>query len=92
MTKYLSQGDSVFLTKNGQPIDITFPLNNDIFSMSVKKLIAVELYKMELISLGKMAEILEIKKKEVMSLLNSLNIVWLEDDLETIENEIQKWL
>ena len=92
MTKYLDEGSSVFVTRHGKPIGITLPLNEDIFSIGVKKTVAIELYKMEIISLGKMAELLEIPKQEAMSLLNSLNVTWIEDDVESIKSEASKWL
>jgi len=47
---------------------------------------------MGIISLGKMSDMLEIPKKEAMSLLNSLNITWIEDDVEAIEAEASRWL
>ena len=46
----------------------------------------IKQYKEGMISLGKMAEFLEISKKEAMHLLNRLGIDWLEyekDDLDT---------
>lgn len=92
MTKYLDKGDSVFVTRHGKPIGITLPLNDDVFSMGIKKTVAIELYKMGIISLGKMSEMLEISKQEAMSLLNSLNITWIEDDVESIKAEANKWL
>lgn len=92
MTKYLDKGDSVFVTRHGKPIGITLPLNDDVFSMGIKKTVAIELYKMGIISLGKMSEMLEIPKQEAMSLLNSLNITWIEDDVESIKAEANKWL
>ena len=91
MTKYLDEGDSVFVTRHGKPIGITLPLNDDLFSVGVKKTVAVELYKMEIISLGKMAEMLEIPKQEAMSLLNGLNVTWIEDDVESIRAETNQW-
>jgi len=92
MTKYLDEGSSVFVTRHGKPIGITLPLNDDIFSIGVKKTVAIELYKMGIISLGKMAEMLEISKQEAMSLLNTLGIAWIEDDIETIKAEANRWL
>ena len=92
MTKHLDAGDSVFVTKHGKPIGITLPLNDDIFSIGVKKSVAVQLYKMGLISLGKMAEILEINKRDAMTLLNDLNIIWIEEDVEIIQQEASRWL
>ena len=92
MTKHLENGESVFVTKHGKPVGITLPLNNDVFSIGVKKAVAVELYKMGVVSLGKMAEILEIKKQDAMNLLNSADINWLEDDTDTITKDAKKWL
>ena len=92
MTKYLDEGSCVFVTRHGKPIGITLPLNDDVFSIGVKKSVATQLYKMEVISLGKMAEILEMTKQEAMSLLNSLDVVWMEDDVDTIKAEASRWL
>lgn len=92
MTKHLENGESVFVTKHGKPIGITLPLNEDFFSLGLKKAVAVELYKMGVVSLGKMAEILEIKKQEAMSLLNSANVNWLEDDTQAITKDAEQWL
>ena len=92
MTKFLEKGEPVFVTKHGKPVGITLPINNDVFSLGVKKAVAVELYKMDVISLGKMAELLELKKQEAMSLLNSANVNWLEDDAKVIEDEAKQWL
>jgi len=58
----------------------------------VSKNIAIKLYKRGIISLGKMSEMLDISKKEAMSLLNSLNIVWIDEDYEVIEEEASRWL
>jgi len=92
MTKYLDEGSSVFVTRHGKPIGITLPISDDVFSIGLKKTVAIELYKMEIISLGKMAEMLEIPKQDAMSLLNTLNIRWIEDDVESIKSEVNKWL
>ena len=92
MTKYLDEGSSVFVTRHGKPIGITLPLNDDIFSIGVKKTVAIELYKMNIISLGKMPDMLEIPKQEAMRLRNTLGVVWIEDDIETIKAEASRWL
>jgi len=54
------------------------------------KTVAIELYKIGMISLGKMAEMLEIPKVEAMSLLNTLDITWIEDDIENIKVEANR--
>jgi len=84
MTKYLENNESVFITKHSRPIGITLPLNDDTLSIGIKNLVAIEQYKNGLISLGKMAEFLEISKQEAMSLVNRLGIDWLDYD----ENEL----
>ena len=88
MTKYLENNESVFITKHSRPIGITLPLNDDTLSVGVKNLVAIEQYKNGLISLGKMAEFLEISKQEAMSLVNRLGIDWLDYD----ENELDAQL
>ena len=92
LTKYLDSGESVFVTKHGKPIGITLPINDDVFSIGLKKTVAVELYKNNLISLGKMAKMLEISKQDAMSLLNTLDIEWIDDDVTNIKQEVSKWL
>ena len=88
MTKYLENNESVFITKHSRPIGITLPLNDDTLSVGIKNLVALEQYKTGLISLGKMAEFLEISKQEAMSLVNRLGIDWLYYD----ENELNSQL
>jgi len=61
------------------------------FERLISKNIAIKLYKRGIISLGKMSEMLDISKKEAMSLLNSLNIVWIDEDYEMIEEEASRW-
>jgi len=88
MTKYLENNESVFITKHSRPIGVTLPLNDDTLSVGIKNLVAIEQYKNGLISLGKMAEFLEISKQEAMSLVNRLGIDWLDYD----ENELNAQL
>lgn len=89
MTKYLENGESVFVTKHGKPIGITIPLNDDVMSMGIKKAVALEQYKQGLISMGKMAEFLSISKKDAMKLLNDLNIEWIEYSQEALDKEMK---
>jgi len=88
MTKYLDNKESVFVTRHNKPIGVTIPLNDDTLSIGIKKLLVLEQYKNGIISLGKMAELLKISKVEVMSLLNSLNIDFLDIDEKELEEEL----
>lgn len=88
MTKYLENNESVFITKHSRPIGITLPLNDDTLSVGIKNLVAIEQYKNGLISLGKMAEFLEITKQEAMSLVNRLDIDWLDYDKNELDAQL----
>ncbi len=88
MTKYLENNESVFITKHSRPIGITLPLNDDTLSVGIKNLVAIEQYKNGLISLGKMAEFLEISKQEAMSLVNRLGIDWLDYDEAELNTQL----
>ena len=88
MTKYLQNNETVFITKHSKPIGVTIPLNDDTLSLGLKKAVAIEQYKNGLISLGKMAEFLEISKKEARSLVNTLGIDWLDYSKEELDEEV----
>ncbi len=88
MTKYLQNNETVFITKHSKPIGVTIPLNDDTLSLGLKKTVAIEQYKSGLISLGKMAEFLEISKKEARSLVNTLGIDWLDYSKEEVDEEV----
>lgn len=88
MTKYLERNETVFITKHSKPIGITLPLNDDTFSLGLKKAVAIDQYRNGLISLGKMAEFLDISKKEAQHLANRLGIDWLEYDKEELDRQV----
>ncbi|MFK5891755.1 MAG: UPF0175 family protein [Pseudomonadota bacterium] len=89
MTKYLENGESVFVTKHNKPIGLTIPLNDDILSMGIKKAVAIEQYKMGLISVGKMAQFLSISKIKAIRLVNDLKIDWLEFDAKELNEQLE---
>jgi len=88
MTRYLGDNESVFITKHSNPIGITIPLKDDLFSVGIKKVVVLEQYKEGKISLGKMAEFLNISKKEAMNLLKNLDIDWLEYEQSELDDQI----
>ena len=89
MTKYLANNETVFITKHNRPIGVTLPLNDDTLSIGIKNLVAIEQYTKGLISLGKMAEFLEISKKEAMSLVDRLGVDWLAYDTDELDQQIE---
>jgi antitoxin (DNA-binding transcriptional repressor) of toxin-antitoxin stability system len=89
MTKYLENGESVFVTKHNKPIGITIPLNDDVLSLGIKKAVAIEQYKMGLISVGKMAQFLDISKIKAIRLLNDLKIDWLDYEKNELDTQLE---
>ncbi len=89
ITKYLQENETVFITKHSKPIGVTIPLNDDVLSVGVKKMVAIDQYKNGMISLGKMAEFLEISKQEARSLVETLGIEWLSYTEEELESEVE---
>ncbi|WP_456456760.1 UPF0175 family protein [Nitratifractor sp.] len=87
MTKALEEGHSVFVTKHGKPIGITIPLTEEVLSMGVIKAVALEQYKNGMISLGKMAELMGISKREAIKLLDDLGIDWMGYDKEELKEQ-----
>ena len=87
MTKPLEEGHSVFVTKHGKPIGITIPLTEEVLSMGVIKAVVLEQYKNGMISLGKMAELMGISKREAIKLLDDLGIDWMGYDKEELKEQ-----
>jgi antitoxin (DNA-binding transcriptional repressor) of toxin-antitoxin stability system len=95
MTKYLEAGESVFVTKHGKPLGITIPFSEEMLAMGMMKTIALEQYRQGLISVGKMAELMGIKKQEAVKLLSDLKIDWLgytKSELDEQEKILEKLL
>lgn len=88
MTKHLENGNSVFVTKHGKPLGITIPFSEEMLSMGILKSVALEEYKQGIISVGKMAEIMQIDKPQAIKLLNDLNIDCLDYTKEEIDAQM----
>jgi len=74
MTKYLAEGESVFLTKHGKPIGITLPLSDNIINQNLKEILFFDLYKKGEISFGKLAEFLGVRKNKLRKMFISLDM------------------
>jgi predicted HTH domain antitoxin len=88
MTKYLSDNESVFITKHNRPIGVTLPLNDDTLSIGIKNLVALDQYTHGRISLGKMAEFLGISREEAMRLVDRLGLDWLDYTDEELDTQL----
>ena len=88
MTRHLENNESVFVTKHGKPIGLTLPLGDDMLSLGLKKAAVIDQYSHGLISIGKVAELLEMKKNEVFRLFNDLRIDYLDYDKDEINEQV----
>jgi len=89
MTKHLEDGNSVFVTKHGKPLGITIPFSEEMLSMGMLKAVALEQYKQGLISVGKMAELMGIRKPQALKLLNDLHIDWMDYSKEELDAQMK---
>jgi antitoxin (DNA-binding transcriptional repressor) of toxin-antitoxin stability system len=74
LTQSLEQDEYVFITKHGKPIGVAIPLSNDNLRMGLTRATALQAWKQGDISLGKMAELLQINKSQLRETLASMNI------------------
>ena len=89
MTAPLEEGNSVFITKHGKPIGITVPLNGGILEHSVKELLFFDLYNKDLISFGKLAEFLGVRKDQLRKMFVSMNMPVIDYSVQDVQDELE---
>ena len=89
MTKYLSEGEVVFVTKHGKPIGVTLPVDDSLESQSLREILYFDLYKKGEISFGKLAEFLGVRKDKLRRMFTSLDIPMLDYDSSEVAQELE---
>lgn len=74
LTHSLEQNEYVFITKHGKPIGVAVPLTNENLSFGLTRATALQAWRNGDISLGKMAELLEMGKEELRGVLADMNL------------------
>jgi prevent-host-death family protein len=92
LTRSLEQDEYVFITKHGKPIGVAIPLSNDNLRFGLTRATVLQAWKQGDLSLGKMAELLEISKVELREILADMNLPILSEDADTAIKEAKKLL
>jgi len=92
LTRSLEQDEYVFITKHGKPIGVAVPLSNDNLRFGLTRATALQAWKQGELSLGKMAELLEISKDELRKILADMNIPVINQDIDEAKEEAKKLL
>ena len=87
ITKWLENNEYTLITKRNKPIGIAISFNDSIITNGLKTSFLVEAYKKSLISLGELANSLNMSKDETMKFLSSIGVDVIDYDFdEDLEN------
>ena len=74
LTRSLEADEYTMITKRSKPIGLALSFNDSIITEGLKTSLMIDAYKQGLLSLGQVAQALEISKEKVMKLLSSMGI------------------
>jgi prevent-host-death family protein len=90
LTHSLEQDEYVFITKHGKPIGVAIPLSDDNLRIGLTRATALQAWKQGDISLGKMAELLQMDKAQLRETLSSMNLSVLTESADDAVAEAQQ--
>ena len=74
LTRSLEADEYTMITKRSKPIGLALSFNDSIITKGLKTSLMIDAYKQGLLSLGQVAQALEISKEKTMKLLSSMGI------------------
>ena len=90
LTRSLEADEYTMITKRSKPIGLALSFNDSIITEGLKTSLMIDAYKQGLLSLGQVAQALEISKEKVMKLLSSMGIDVVaydfQDDMKSMES------
>ncbi|HIO92605.1 MAG TPA: type II toxin-antitoxin system prevent-host-death family antitoxin [Leucothrix mucor] len=92
LTQSLERDEYVFITKHGKPIGVAVPLSNDNLRFGLTRATALQAWKQGELSLGKMAELLQIDKVELRAILSAMHLPMLDESVDEAIAEAQSLL
>lgn len=92
LTRSLEQDEYVFITKHGKPIGVAVPLSNDNLRFGLTRATALQAWKQGELSLGKMAELLQIDKAELRETLAAMHLPVINESVDDAFEEAKKLL
>ena len=88
LTHSLEQNEYVFITKHGKPIGVAVPLTDENLCIGLTKATALQAWRNGDISLGKMAELLKMDKRDLRHLLSLMNLPMIDYPADEVSAEI----
>ncbi|SFV90667.1 hypothetical protein MNB_SV-4-1383 [hydrothermal vent metagenome] len=82
LTRSLEADEYTMITKRSKPIGLALSFNDTIITKGLKTSLMLDAYKKGLLSLGQMAEALNISKEKAMKLLSTMGIDVVEYDFK----------
>ncbi len=74
LTRSLEADEYTMITKRSKPIGLALSFNDSIITEGLKTSLMIDAYKQGLLSLGQVAQALEISKEKTMKLFSSMGI------------------
>ncbi|WGZ92438.1 MAG: UPF0175 family protein [Candidatus Thiothrix putei] len=87
LTHALEQNEYIFITKHGKPIGVAVPLTDENLQIGLIKATALQAWRNGDISLGKMAELLQMDKRELRHVLSSMGLPMIDYPADEVSAE-----
>lgn len=84
----LEQNEYVFITKHGKPIGVAVPLTDENLCIGLTRATALQAWRNGDISLGKMAQLLGMDKRELRHLLALMNLPTIDYPVSEVADEM----
>lgn len=91
LTQSLENNEYVFITKHGKPIGVAVPLTDENLRIGLTQATALQAWRNGDISLGKLAELIQMDKRELRHLLALLRLPVIDYAADELDAEIA-WL
>jgi len=82
LTRSLEADEYTMITKRSKPIGLALSFKDNIITKGLKTSLMIDAYKQGLLSLGQVAEALELSKEKAMKLLSTMGIDVVEYDFK----------
>lgn len=74
LSRSLERNEYVFITRHGKPIGVAIPLTDENLRIGLTRATALQAWRNGDISLGKMAELLQMDKQSLRHLLSTMDL------------------
>lgn len=89
LTRSLESKEYTIITKRSKPIGLALSLDDSIITEGLKTSLMIDAYEKGLLSLGQLAQALDISKEKAMKLLSDMGVDVIDydfdEDLQTVE-------